>query len=106
MATYVHRIHLNRPINTRLIIAVRFVVTAADARISSGPDTMQYTQKSTTRSNALSRITAPGEQSYRTTSREAATVGVRGTVAMRLRVAGHQAIPAMKEYHHAESLPA
>lgn len=35
MATYVQRIHLNRPINTRLIIAVRFVVTAAVSGASS-----------------------------------------------------------------------
>ncbi|GCE25583.1 hypothetical protein KDA_10670 [Dictyobacter alpinus] len=106
MATYVHRIHLNRPINTRLIIAVRFVVTAANSGISSETHTMQYTQESRTRSNTFARIAAQGEQSYRSTSREAPTVGARGTVAMRLRVAGLTERPAMKEYHHAESLPA
>lgn len=102
MASYIHRIHLNRPKKTRLIIAVRFVVTAAVSRVSTELDTPVVTPQIVS-SPKVSTISA--EQRYRSDSREAATAGVRGTVAMRLRLVGPEE-PTMKEYHHAESLPA
>jgi spore germination protein YaaH len=102
MANYIHRIHLNRPKKTRLIIAVRFVVTAAVSSISSELDSHESTSPN---GDSLDLMTVAGEQIYRSDSREAATAGVRGTVAMRLRLVGPEE-STMKEYHHAESLPA
>jgi len=105
MATYVQRIHLNRPINTRLIIAVRFVVTAAvsgaSSRVEAG--TQPHGGGAAIAFPHLVSLRGKGPQSA---SREAATVGVRGTVAMRLRVVDPNDASTMKEYHHAESLPA
>ncbi|GCE17716.1 hypothetical protein [Dictyobacter kobayashii] len=106
MATYVQRIHLNRPINTRLIIAVRFVVTAAVSGVSSSTDASSCTQHNRMSTSAFPQLVASREQGPHSASREAATVGVRGTVAMRLRVVGPENESTMKEYHHAESLPA
>jgi hypothetical protein len=102
MASYIHRIHLNRPKKTRLIIAVRFVVTAAVSHVSTELDT-QAPMPHSAGSTDVSLVSR--EQRYRSDSREAATAGVRGTVAMRLRLVGPEE-PTMKEYHHAESLPA
>ncbi|GLV57236.1 hypothetical protein KDH_40720 [Dictyobacter sp. S3.2.2.5] len=99
MATYVQRIHLNRPINTRLIIAVRFVVTAAVSCVDAPAGTYGAAV-------AFPHLVTSQEQGSHTASREAATVGVRGTVAMRLRVVDPKDVSTMKEYHHAESLPA
>lgn len=101
MANYVHRIHLNRPIKTRLIIAVRFVVTAAISRVSPEADVVSHSDSS----DIIQQRVAPSEQRICGNVGSAATVGVRGTVAMRLRVVG-QEMPTLKEYHHAESLPA
>ncbi len=102
MANYIHRIHLNRPKKTRLIIAVRFVVTAADSDISSELDTQASISPD---GGSLDVSTVAEEQMYHSDSRAAATAGVRGTVAMRLRLVGPEA-STMKEYHHAESLSA
>jgi hypothetical protein len=102
MASYIHRIHLNRPKKTRLIIAVRFVVTAAVSSISSELDSHESISPN---GDCLDLTTVAGEQMHRSDSREAATAGVRGTVAMRLRLVGPEE-STMKEYHHAESLPA
>ena len=106
MATYVQRIHLNRPINTRLIIAVRFVVTAAASGVASRANTLAGTQRYRKSAAAFLHLVASQEQGPHSASREAATVGVRGTVAMRLRVVDLKNASTMKEYHHAESLPA
>ncbi|WP_149404113.1 hypothetical protein [Dictyobacter arantiisoli] len=105
MAMYTHRIHLNRPRKTRLIIAVRFVVTAAVSRISSELDAPTSIQRRCESADAFPRTAAQRASSERSHCREAATVGVRGTVAMRLRLVGPET-STMKEYHHAESLPA
>jgi hypothetical protein len=102
MTSYIQRIHLNRPKKTRLIIAVRFVVTAAVSSVSPEADTSIATPH-IAGSPDVSTVTKV--QRYRSDSREAATAGVRGKVAMRLRLVGPKE-PAMKEYHHAESLPA
>lgn len=107
MATYVQRIHLNRPINTRLIIAVRFVVTAAVSDASSSVEALTGTQPYAGGAVvAFPHLIGSQEQGPQSASREAATVGVRGTVAMRLRVVDPNDASTMKEYHHAESLPA
>ncbi|GHO87315.1 hypothetical protein [Dictyobacter formicarum] len=106
MATYVQRIHLNRPINTRLIIAVRFVVTAAVSGALSRVDAPAGTQPHRGSAAAFPYLVASQEQGPYYASREAATVGVRETVAMRLRVVDPKDASTMKEYHHAESLPA
>ena len=102
MTSYIQRIHLNRPKKTRLIIAVRFVITAAVSRVPTETDTAGATPD---RAGIHNVSTITRAQKYRIHNREAATAGVRGTVAMRLRLVGPKE-PTMKEYPHAESLPA
>lgn len=124
MAMYVNRIDLNRPMRTRLLIAVRFVASAAVSGVSSGVDNRRRLPQCIERREA-SVVSDAAQEAQNTCNAEdsATTVDERGTVAMRLRLVGQSVrvassesivtndvtrykMSTTKECHHAKSLPA